>query len=385
MTAQHIEVAVVGLGAMGASALWRLAEHGVAAVGFEQFAVGHALGSTHGATRLYREACLEHPDLTPVAQLSRELFRELEEHSGEELLRMTGGVMIGREDSDVVRGTLAAASAHGVETARIGSAELSERYPQHAGLDPDDVGVLVPGAGIAFPEATVVAAVARARALGARTIENTRVLEVDPGDDDVRIRTAEGEWIADRVILTQGAWLAAAVPGLRLQPVRTPMTWFEPKAGGDDYRIERFPVFVRQLGLRDVLWGHGSVGTGAHGDLVKTGVGDIWHERATLDPDRMDRGVRSSDWSEVAGLMRTALPGIDPAPARVDPCMITLSPDDQFVVGHSPLHRRMVVGGGDSGHAFKHAPALGEILARAAIGLEQSIETGFMDPRRFSV
>lgn len=383
---------------MGANALWRLAERGVSAVGFEQFTVAHPLGSSHGATRLFREACLEHPDLTPIAQLAKTLYRELEAHSGAELLRITGGVMMGAPDSDVIAGTRAAASAHGLALADLSREELAERYPQLAELAPTDVAVLDPGAGVAFPEPTIRAAVDRARALGAEVVENTRVLVVEPGADGVLVRTATGEWLADRVILTQGAWLATELPWIELQPIRTPMTWFEPRATpsnaepeatapASEFALERLPVFVRQLSESEVLWGHGTVGAVAgpeKGALIKAGVGDIWQERVRIDPEQLDRGVTPADWRQVSALLAKAVPGIESLPARVDPCMVTISPDDQFVVGRSPRHSRVIVGGGDSGHAFKHAPALGEILARFALDEPQLVDTAFIDPARFA-
>ncbi|WP_133161075.1 N-methyl-L-tryptophan oxidase [Microterricola pindariensis] len=386
---ERVNVAVVGLGAMGANALWRLAERGVSVVGFEQFQVSHPLGSSHGVTRLFREACLEHPDLTPIAQLSKRLFRELEDLSGQELLRITGGVMLGAPDSDVIAGTRAAASVHGLQLEELDAAELATRFPLLAGLAPTDVAVLDPGAGVAFPEPTIRAAVERARALGATVLENTRVLAIEPGEDGVVIRTASGQWLADRVILAQGAWLAAELPWVSLQPIRTPMTWFEPAEPADaaDFGLENLPVFVRQLSESEVLWGHGSVGAAAgpeKGALLKAGIGDIWQERVRIDPDELDRGVKPADWRQVSELLGRAVPGIEPLPARVDPCMVTISPDDQFVVGPSPRHPRVIVGGGDSGHAFKHGPALGEILARFALDEPQLVDTAFIDPARFA-
>ncbi|HXD27252.1 MAG TPA: FAD-dependent oxidoreductase, partial [Arthrobacter sp.] len=116
---QHAHVAVVGLGALGSAALWRLAARGLDVVGFEQFGIGHALGSSHGQTRLFREACLEHPGLAPMAAESRALFRQLEHASGRDLLRLTGGYLIGTPDSDVVAGTARAADAHGLPYERL--------------------------------------------------------------------------------------------------------------------------------------------------------------------------------------------------------------------------------------------------------------------------
>ena len=99
------EVIVVGLGAMGAMATWRLAQRGVDVLGIEQFEPGHALGSSHGETRLFRTACFEHPGLAPMANRSRALWRDLEQTSGENLLTLSGGIMIGPPDSDLIRGT----------------------------------------------------------------------------------------------------------------------------------------------------------------------------------------------------------------------------------------------------------------------------------------
>ncbi|SEB60577.1 sarcosine oxidase [Paramicrobacterium humi] len=356
---EHADIAVVGTGAIGAAAAWRLAERGADVVAFERFAPGHALGSSHGDTRLFREACLEHPDLTPMAQSSRALFRELEALSGDELLTITGGVMIGAADSSVVSGTVAAAERAGLPLEHLDAAGVRERFPQHAGIGDRDVAVLDPGAGVARPERTVRAAAAAASARGARIITGTRVTAIEPGTDGVVIRTADAAWHVDRVILAAGAWLPGFAPWLRLTPIRTPLTWLSPREHGDTaFAVAAFPVVVRQLDAENVLWGHGAL----DGGLVKIGRGDIWgEERPGIDPDHVDRGVTSDDWRLLSPLVSRALPGLEPVPSRVEPCMITLSPDDQFVIGASPDSERVIVAGGDSGHAFKHCLAIGEV------------------------
>ena len=143
------EVAVVGLGAMGSAALWRLAVRGVDVLGFERFDPGHHLGSSHGATRLFRTACMEHPELVPLAQTSLTLWRELEQASSRRLLDLTGGLMIGAPHSRVVAGTLAAASAHGIDVRTLSAAELADEFPQHAGRGvPTGVGDESPDGGL---------------------------------------------------------------------------------------------------------------------------------------------------------------------------------------------------------------------------------------------
>ncbi|MDS6631529.1 FAD-dependent oxidoreductase [Klebsiella michiganensis] len=94
MAEQQFDVAVIGLGALGAATLWRLAEQGVKAIGIDQFTPPHDLGATHGKTRLFRTFCLEHPVLGDYARLSRRLFQSLEQSSGGSLLSITGGTII---------------------------------------------------------------------------------------------------------------------------------------------------------------------------------------------------------------------------------------------------------------------------------------------------
>lgn len=369
-------VAVVGLGALGSMALWRLAARGADVVGIEQFPVGHVLGSTHGHTRLFRVACLEHPALVPLARRSGELFRELSALSGRELLTVTGGVMIGTENSRVITGTLTAAREGGVAVREMTSAEVRGSFPQHVGLTPDDVGVFDEEAGIGRPEASVTAAVDAAVRAGARVLGPTRVTGVDPDGSGVTVRTAAGTLRVDQVVVAAGAWLGGFVPGLPLRPLRTPMTWFEAAPG---YGIDTFPVFIRQYTEDLSAWGHGAID--GHG--VKVGPGDDAMGLSAVDPDRVERGVSPADWELVGRVVGTYLSGISPVPVRVTACMITRTPDGQFVVGRAPGAERVVVAGGDSGHAFKHAPGIGELLAQIVVGEQPFQAVSFMAPGRF--
>lgn len=388
MAAQRVQVAVVGLGALGSAALWRLAARGIDVVGFEQFGIGHALGSSHGQTRLFREACLEHPGLAPMAAESRSLFRRLEEASGRDLLKITGGYMVGSADSDVVAGTARAADAHGLPYERLDREALTGRLPHFADLAPDARGLFDPGCGVIHPEATVTAAVTEAARLGAAVHADTRVESLDAGPAGVRLTAGGHDYLAETVIIAAGAWLPPFVPDVDLVPIRTPLHWFAPAApagesgGSPGFDAGHFPVVVHQIDPETVLWGHGSV----DGGLVKLGIGDIWGERPPrIDPDTLDRGVDSAGWRRLSALVERVLPGLDPVPARVEPCMITLSPDDQFVIGPTAASPRVLVAGGDSGHAFKHCLAIGEILARDVAGEPQPYALDFVRPSRFGV
>jgi len=371
---EQYDVAVIGLGALGAAALWRLAEQGAKVIGIEQFSPPHDFGATHGKTRLFRTFCLEHPALADYARLSRQLFRQLETLTGETLLSITGGTIIGRPDSQAVSGTLRAAKHQGVDLAVWGAAELAARQPQHRGLEAHDIAVIDPDAGVADPEGFIRAALQRARALSATVLTDVVVSAVNDTGRDVRIATSAGAIRAGQVVVASGAWLPRFAPRLPLDPIRTVMTWFAATPG---YALADFPVFVREINPHLTLWGHGALSGGA----VKLGLGDIGVSRRSLAFNQRDRQISPQDTREVSQAVGQWLTGIDPQPASAHPCMITRTPDAQFVVGR--YDGRMLVAGGDSGHAFKHAPALGEVIARQALDKAIALDTGFIDPQRF--
>lgn len=369
---------VVGLGAMGSHAFWRLATRGASVLGFEQFQPGHNQGSTHGSTRLFRTLCLEHPGLVPVARRSLQLWRELEQLSGRRIVRLTGGLMIGHRDSEIIENVQRAADAHGQDVRRLSSADLRKEFPQHAELDDDDVALLDPDAGVGRPENAVLSATEAAVASGGRLISRTGVDEIELVDRGALIRTPARDFLVGQVIITAGPWTYQLVPDLPYQPIRTPLTWFRAKADPAAYDLDRFPTFIRECQDGNRFWGHGS--DDDHG--VKIGPEDDPHY-AEVNPDEVDRSISLADHELVSAQVSRFLPGLDPQPTSTAPCMITRSPDMQFILGRPRRDPRLLIGGGDSGHAFKHAAGIGEALAQMAVGEELYTSFDFTDPNRF--
>jgi sarcosine oxidase len=377
------DVVVVGLGAFGSAALWRLAARGVDVVGIERQGIGHPFGSSHGATRLFRIACQEHPGLAPIAMASLSLWADLGAETGETLVRQTGCLSTGAPGSRPVAGTRAAAAAAGTPVVEMGHDELVARQPTYGALGADDVAVWDPGAGICYPERNVRAQTAAAQRLGATVYPHTRVTSIEVDDDGVTVTTPTVALRAQQVVVAAGAWLGTLVPGLPLTPRRMPLYWFEPEdAASAEYTLDRFPAFIRRLPSGRTLWGHGS--DEDYG--IKIGMEDVGDNFADTDPDDVDRYVHSDrDTLELSALVAEAFPGIRPRPSKVIPCMITNSPDGQFVVGRPNASPRLVVAGGDSGHGFKHAAGVGELLAQIVVGEEPFCDTAFLEPDRFLV
>jgi sarcosine oxidase len=376
------EVVVVGLGVIGAAALWRLAARGVDVVGVEQFSVGHRWGSSHGSTRMFRTTCLEHPNLVPLARLSRRLWRELEQETGQPLLDETGGLLIGPPGCHMVAGTLEAAKVHQVDVEVLDASTIVRRFPEHGGVPDDHIAVLDSTAGMLRAEDAVRAAVGAASRAGAEVRTETPVTGIELVSDGVVVTTATGRIRARQVIVTAGPWLPQLVPELPTTVVRTPMTWFRQAVDSGRFSVTEFPIFLRDLGGAGIVYGHGAVGDG----MVKFALeydedSAIFRETSA---DECDRKISDQDWKRIEAIASWAAPGLVIEPAATTVCMYTLTPDRQFIVGRPHGDPRLVVGGGDSGHAFKHAPGLGEVLADIVLDRPPTVVLDFADPDRFN-
>lgn len=368
------DVIVVGAGTMGSMALWHLAGRGVAAVGLEQFSPGHDLGSGHGESRMTRTAYFEGPEYVPLVQAALPLWRRLEAEAGADLLTVTGGLMIGRPDGELVAGSLRSARAHGLPCELLGPAEAGLRFPQHR-LAADEVALWDEGAGVLRPEPAIRAAAERARALGAELVVGARVTAIEADAGGVTVRAGDATYRAGQAIVCAGAWLGRLLPdlGLPLQVERQVMTWF-PATDPAAFAPDRFPVFVHERGDRA---GYGL--PSLDGATVKVAV---HHGGRAGDPDGLDRTVTEADIAPAAAMVADTLLGLTPVPSRAVVCMYTNTPDLRFAVGR--VGPSLTVVSACSGHGFKFAPVLGEIAADLALDGRTAHEVAGFSPLRFS-
>ncbi|HEY4466105.1 MAG TPA: N-methyl-L-tryptophan oxidase [Streptosporangiaceae bacterium] len=398
------DVVVVGLGAMGSMALWRLAERGVRAVGVEQFAPGHTRGSSHGGSRIFRVAVFEGAAYVPVAQLAHRLWRELEHDSGEELLISTGALMFGPPDSHVVAGSRRAIEDFGLPHERFDDAEqMRRRWPQFAFAD-SDVGLLDRDGGALRPERAIRAACREAARLGAEILPSAAALSVDADGGGVRVDTGATVIRADRAVVAVGAWTNQLLPeaGLPLEIRRAVMTWFS-GTPAELYRPDRLPVFVSG-GSRpgDRAGADGAGADGPADDRAGDAAGGGWGvpdvdglglKLGHHDPSAARRLARAEDNSPVvasgetepsSAVCRATFPGLDPRPAHVQVCLTTHSPDQDFVVGPLPGAEQVTLLAGFSGHGFKHAAGLGEIAAQLIADGGSAYDLSPFRPDRFA-
>src|SRR5579862_4228149 len=170
------DVVVVGLGGMGSAVAAHCARRGLRVLGVERHGPGHCLGSSHGKSRLIRQAYFEHPAYVPLLLRAYELWHELEALTGERVMRLTGVLLAGDASSNVILGSSASAARHGLRVEYFDAAEIAQRFPVMRPR-PNEVAVYERAGGVVFPEIAVRAHLGSAVDLGAELRFGISVLD----------------------------------------------------------------------------------------------------------------------------------------------------------------------------------------------------------------
>jgi sarcosine oxidase len=352
---KHFDAIVLGIGGMGSSALYHLAKRGHKALGIEQYPIAHGLGSSHGVTRLIRKAYFESEAYVPLLHRAYELWDEISSESKAALLHRVGLLIMGPAQGSLSMGGAAeTARRHGVPIEILAAAEVRKRDPQF--FIPDDHRALLePGAGYLMVERCIEELCRLAQKHGATLHSEEAVQSWRADGDGVEVKTSRGTYRAGSLIITAGPWSARLVSdlGLPLQVRRVPQFWFPSTQA---YSGPRTPCFVFDH-PGDFIYGFPHLP--GHGvKVARHAPGE-----AVSDPARINRGVTPEDLEPIAKRIEWGLPGVTPTPLRHSICMYTLTPDENFVVDRHPAHPQVAFAAGFSGHGFKFASVMGEILA----------------------
>jgi len=356
MLAKH-DVAVVGLGAMGAAVAWRLARRGASVVGFDRYHPPHTMGSTHGRSRIIREAYYEHPQYVPIVQRAYALWAELEAAACVRLFQACGGLMIGAPDSRLMTGARESAGKHRLAVQQWTASELRARVPALT-PPPGMIALFEPRAGVLDPERGVATMLAQAAAHGADLRFDTPIAHWETTTDGVAVTSTAGDVVhAREVVLAAGGWLPELLPDLRsvLTVERAVQYWFPP-ASDDRFTAAKLPIFL--LETHDERWLYGLPDQGAGLKLAEHHHG----EQAT--PDTLRRDVSLDERAAFLALAAPYVSGLASMPSDASVCFYTNTPDEHFLLDHHPRHASTYVLSACSGHGFKFAPALGEFAAR---------------------
>jgi sarcosine oxidase len=368
------DVAVIGLGAMGSAALHALARRGQRVIGFDRFVPGHDRGSSHGESRIIRLAYFEGEAYVPLVRAALDLWRGLEAATGEKVFTNCGVLEMGESGSSLVASSLASARLHDLAIEELSGRDVARRFPAFA-PDEDWDCIFQPDGGLLEPEKAIAAMVRAAEALGAEVRPNLPTLRPEPVGGHVRIRLEDGRTLeAGAVIVAAGAWMPELYPELAaLQRTCQHLFWFEPRAR-ELARPDRMPAFVMEADGH-CLYGLPDIGSG-----VKTALHEPGPVLASADAPRPDPQPEIT--RTVAELTALRIPAAAGPLRRVMACTYTNAPDGHFVIGLHPDEPKVVLASPCSGHGFKFATVIGEILADLAMRGETGHPIGLFAPER---
>jgi len=372
------DAVVLGLGGMGSAAAYHLARRGGRVLGLDRHPPAHDQGASHGRSRIIREAYWEHPSYVPLVRRAYELWADLEGASGRSLLLTTGGINIGGADGALIRGALESARVHHLAHEVLDGAAIRHRFPVFAPSD-DMVGVYEPRAGVLFPEDCVRAHLEQAARAGAELHHEEPVLAWSASPGGVEVETPRGRYQADRLVIAAGPWAPQVLADLNLPLVieRQVIAWFRPAAQAEAFEPARCPVYIWQTNSRFYYGfpqlGGGGVKIAEHASGNPTTADTI---RREITPDEIEKLRR--------GFVAPYMPAANGEVMATGTCMYAMTPDGHFVLDHHPRYPNVVIACGFSGHGFKFAPVVGEILAELALEQTTGHEISLFGAGRFA-
>jgi sarcosine oxidase len=386
---RRCQTIVLGLGAMGSAAVCQLARRGESVIGIDQFSPPHALGSTHGDTRITRLAIGEGEHYTPLALRSHQLWRELERETGAELMANCGGLVISSSaktsQTHVERffdNTVAAARKYAIAHEMLDATDIRRRFPQFKVAD-DERGYLERDAGFLRPEACVRTQLEVAEGRGAEIHRDERVVGFDASDHAVTLTTDKESYSAATLVVAAGPWLPELL-GDRLARhfavYRQTLFWFDIEGEIAPYLPARSPVFIWELqGKEQGIYGIPAIDGPTGGIKIAT-------ERyaSMTNPATTERTVSEEEKQAMyADYVAPYIAGVGSRCVKAATCLYTVTPDFGFVIDVHPDSRRVIIVSPCSGHGFKHSPAIGEAVADLVMHGTTTLDIGAFGLGRF--
>jgi sarcosine oxidase len=387
--ANDYETIVIGLGAMGSASVYQLSKKGNKVLGIDQFAPPHKIGSTHGDTRITRQAIGEGEEYVPLSLHSYKVWDELEKKAGKKLLTTTGGLIIGSKNAKNFHGsnnflqtTIDTAKKFNISHSVLSTDELRKKFPQFR-IEDGYIGYYEDNAGFLSPELCVETQIELAKQQGAQINLNEKVKQLlTLTDGSVEVSTDKGVYNANKVIVSAGPWINQFFPEYAdlFKVYRQVLYWFDIKEDITTYLPENFPIFIFVGTGEDDIYGFPAI-DGPHGGLK------VAFEEYLIDttPENVNREISREEIKRVYKKYITKhLPGVSDKCIKAVSCLYTVTPDSKFVIDTHPEYSQIIIASPCSGHGFKHSAAIGEALSELAVTGESQFDLNAFKIDRFT-
>ncbi len=382
---------VIGLGAMGSAATYQLAKRGHQVLGIDQFSPPHVYGSSHGDTRITRQAIGEGSEYVPLVLRSYDLWEEIERETGKKVLSITGGLIMTGVEGSMRHGsyffnqTVACAETYGISYHLLDAKEIKKRFPQFK-LKGNEKGYFEEKAGYLRPEICIEAQLELAQRYGAELAFDEKVLAFSVNNQDkVVVKTNKGEYVAEKAIVSAGPWvtqLLGETYGRYFTIYRQVLYWFDLEAPISQFEAPNFPIWIWEFGtaVEDLMYGFPAI------NGLQGGVKIAFEQyKTTTHPDSVSREVSSQEIEEMyERYVQPHLAGVNETCVKSVSCLYTVTPDHRFVIDIHPEIPQVIVASPCSGHGFKHSAAIGEVLAQLVIEGRSDIDISMFSFQRFA-
>ncbi|MBN4064269.1 N-methyl-L-tryptophan oxidase [Dehalococcoides mccartyi] len=374
--AQHFDCIVIGVGGMGSSTVHNLATRGQKVLGIEKFDIPHSEGSSHGVNRIIRLAYYEDSSYVPLLRRAYEMWSEIETIAGEQLLYKIGSIDTAPSGHEVFEGSLESCLEHDIPHEVLNHKQINERFPGYQ-MPTGQMGLYQKDGGFVLSERSIVAYVNAAVAAGAEVHARESVVKWESERGGVRVYTDRAEHTADRLVITAGAWVPDMIPSLKelAVPERQVLAWLQPEEPSL-FTPETFPVFNAYF-EEGRYYGFPVFG------IPGFKIGRYHHLEEVSDPDHMERNVTQEDEDILRVATARYFPKANGTLMTLKTCLFTNTPDEHFIIDILPEHPQVSVAAGFSGHGFKFASVVGEILGDLAINGKTSHDIELLRIDRF--
>ena len=368
---------VIGLGGMGSASLFELSSKGQNVLGIEQFDIGHDKGSSHGLSRIIRLAYWEGIEYVPLVLRAHDRWIELEKTYNEKLLNITGALDIGLESSETISGSLKACREFDIPHEIFTSTELSKKFPAYL-LPEEYSSVFQKDGGFLVPESCINLYVNESINNGADVKQNCKVLGWESDGNIVTVSTSDGNFKTKKLVITAGAWTGILQDEMSrfLTPERQVVSWFKPESP-EYYNSDQFPVFNMEV-PEGRYYGFPI----HHYEGIK--IGRYGHLNENINPDSISREITDLDILTLRVPMEKYFQPTNPEPLFSQVCMFTNTPDEHFVLDYLPGNDNVFIASGFSGHGFKFASVIGELISDLMVDGGTEFDLGLFSVDRFN-